>query len=219
MRARRSEGERSSPSNYDISVWSGFNEQGVLNYRKNYTLFAPHDIPGVVDFLGGDRAAEAFLDDLFDNGIYYVGDEFSMHAPYIYNFCGMPWKTQRRVYDIVNTYYLPSPSGLPGNDDCGQLSAWYLFSAMGFYPMCPGSPEYQLGVPCLPEVVLHLPNGRDFRIVCENFGPGRCYVRQVTLNGRRLTRPVIRHEDLLAGGELRFTVEDTPATDCYEERL
>lgn len=219
VRARRSDGEWSSPSDYDISVWSGFNEQGVLNYRKNYTLFAPHDIPGVVDFLGGDRAAEAFLDDLFDNGIYYVGDEFSMHAPYIYNFCGMPWKTQRRVYDIVNTYYLPSPSGLPGNDDCGQLSAWYLFSAMGFYPMCPGSPEYQLGVPCLPEVVLHLPNGRDFRIVCENFGPGRCYVRQVTLNGRRLTRPVIRHEDLLAGGELRFTVGDTPATDCYEERL
>lgn len=88
--------------------------------------------------MGGNDAMAAFLDDIFDNGIYYVGDEFSMHAPYMYNLCGMPWKTQRRVYDIVNTYYLPQPSGLPGNDDCGQLSAWYLFSAMGFYPMCPG---------------------------------------------------------------------------------
>lgn len=135
--------------------------------------------------MGGNDAMAAFLDDIFDNGIYYVGDEFSMHAPYMYNLCGMPWKTQRRVYDIVNTYYLPQPSGLPGNDDCGQLSAWYLFSAMGFYPMCPGSTEYQLGIPCLPEIILHLPNGRDFRIVCEISDPATATYNRSPSTGKR----------------------------------
>lgn len=218
VRARRSDGTWADVSDYDISVWSGFTEKGALDYRKNYTLFAPHDVPGLIDFLGGDDAAEAFLDDIFDNGIYYVGDEFSMHAPYMYNLCGKPWKTQQRVHDIVNTYYLPSPSGLPGNDDCGQLSAWYLFSAMGFYPMCPGSTEYQLGVPSLPEVVLHLPNGRDFRIVCEGFGPDNRYVQSAFLNGKRLARPAIDHADLLRGGELRFVLGKTPAKTCYSAR-
>lgn len=215
VRARRSDGSWAATDDYDISVWSGFNEQGALNYRKNYTLFAPHDVPALIEFLGGADAMAAFLDDLFDNGIYYVGDEFSMHAPYMYNLCGMPWKTQRRVYDIVNTYYRPAASGLPGNDDCGQLSAWYLFSAMGFYPMCPGSDEYQIGVPLLPEILLHLPSGRELRIVCDNFGPGNCYVHSVTLNGRALDRPVIRHEELLQGGTLRFTVGDTPSEHCF----
>ena len=218
VRARRSDGTWAAPSDYNISVWSGFNETGALNYRKNYTLFAPHDVPALIEFMGGNDAMAAFLDDIFDNGIYYVGDEFSMHAPYMYNLCGMPWKTQRRVYDIVNTYYLPQPSGLPGNDDCGQLSAWYLFSAMGFYPMCPGSTEYQLGIPCLPEIILHLPNGRDFRIVCENFGSGNCYVRSVTLNGKALERPAIDHADILRGGELRFSVADTPSETCFTSK-
>ena len=218
MRARRSDGTWAAPSDYNISVWSGFNETGALNYRKNYTLFAPHDVPALIEFMGGNDAMAAFLDDIFDNGIYYVGDEFSMHAPYMYNLCGMPWKTQRRVYDIVNTYYLPQPSGLPGNDDCGQLSAWYLFSAMGFYPMCPGSTEYQLGVPCLPEIILHLPNGRDLRIVCENFGSGNCYVQSVTLNGKALERPAIEHADILRGGELRFSVADTPSETCFTSK-
>lgn len=215
VRARRSDGSWADPSDYDISVWSGFTPQGVLNYRKNYTLFAPHDVGSLIDFLGGNDELETFLDDIFDKGIYYVGDEFSMHAPYLYNLCGKPWKTQRRVYDIVNTCYLPSPCGLPGNDDCGQLSAWYLFSAMGFYPMCPGSTEYQLGVPCLPEAVLNLPEGKRFRIVCDNYGPGRCYVQSVTLDGMRLRRPVIDHADILRGGELRFVVDDTPCMNCY----
>ena len=218
VRARRSDGTWAAPSDYNISVWSGFNETGALNYRKNYTLFAPHDVPALIEFMGGNDAMAAFLDDIFDNGIYYVGDEFSMHAPYMYNLCGMPWKTQRRVYDIVNTYYLPQPSGLPGNDDCGQLSAWYLFSAMGFYPMCPGSTEYQLGIPCLPEIILHLPNGRDFRIVCENFGSGNCYVQSVTLNGKALERPAIDHADILRGGELRFSVADTPSKTCFTSK-
>lgn len=218
VRARRSDGTWAAPSDYNISVWSGFNETGALNYRKNYTLFAPHDVPALIEFMGGNDAMAAFLDDIFDNGIYYVGDEFSMHAPYMYNLCGMPWKTQRRVYDIVNTYYLPQPSGLPGNDDCGQLSAWYLFSAMGFYPMCPGSTEYQLGIPCLPEIILHLPNGRDFRIVCENFGSGNCYVQSVTLNGKALERPAIEHADILRGGELRFSVADTPSETCFTSK-
>lgn len=216
VRARRSDGTWADPSDYQISVWSGFTPEGALNYRKNYTLFAPHDIRTLIDFLGGDDEMEAFLDDLFDNGIYYVGDEFSMHAPYLYNLCGKPWKTQRRIYDIVNAYYLPSPSGLPGNDDCGQLSAWYLFGAMGFYPMCPGSTEYQLGVPSLPEVVLHLPGGKRFRIVTVNYGPGRCYVQSAMLNGKPLRRPVIDHADLLRGGELRFVVGDKPCETCYE---
>ena len=194
----------------------GFNPKGVYNYKKNYTLFVPHDVPELIRFLGGTDSLAVFMDELFDKDIYYVGDEFVMHAPYMYNLCKRPWMTQKRIYDIVNKYYLPTPSGLPGNDDCGQLSSWYIFSAMGFYPMCPASIEYQLGVPCLPGFVLHLPQNRTFTIKTKNFGKGNCYVRAVYLNGKPHRSSVITHSDIINGGEILFELTDKPAYNWFQ---
>ncbi|GHT15348.1 hypothetical protein AGMMS4956_15100 [Bacteroidia bacterium] len=206
VRGRHSNGTWAHPDDYDISLWSGFNKKGVDNYRRNYTLFAPHDVETIAQFLGGNDSLVTFLDYLFDNDIYYVGDEFVMHAPYMYNVCGQPWKTQQRVSEIVNKYYLPSASGLPGNDDCGQLSSWYLFSAMGFYPMCPGKAEYQLGIPCLPEIVLHLSNGKTFTVKAKKIGNDNNYVQSVTLNGKPYLSTVLKHEDIVRGGEMVFAL-------------
>lgn len=216
VRARKADGSWSHPEDYDISVWSGFNPKGVYNYKKNYTLFVPHDVPELIRFLGGTDSLAVFMDELFDKDIYYVGDEFVMHAPYMYNLCKKPWMTQKRIYDIVNKYYLPTPSGLPGNDDCGQLSSWYIFSAMGFYPMCPASIEYQLGVPCLPGFVLHLPQNRTFTIKTKNFGKGNCYVRAVYLNGKPHRSSVITHSDIINGGEILFELTDKPAYNWFQ---
>ena len=216
VRARKADGSWSNPEDYDISVWSGFNPKGVYNYKKNYTLFVPHDVPELIRFLGGTDSLAVFMDELFDKDIYYVGDEFVMHAPYMYNLCKRPWMTQKRIYDIVNKYYLPTPSGLPGNDDCGQLSSWYIFSAMGFYPMCPASIEYQLGVPCLPGFVLHLPQNRTFTIKTKNFGKGNCYVRAVYLNGKPHRSSVITHSDIINGGEILFELTDKPAYNWFQ---
>lgn len=207
VRGRKADGTWAASDDYAISVWSGFNPQGVYNYKKNYTLFVPHNVPELINFLGGNDSLAIFMDELFDKDIYYVGDEFAMHAPYMYNVCQKPWMTQKRIHEIVNKYYLPLPSGLPGNDDCGQLSSWYIFSAMGFYPMCPGSTEYQLGVPCLPGFVIHLPGNKTFTIKTKNFDKKNCYVRSVKLNGKLLEGTTISHEDIVRGGELEFELK------------
>lgn len=216
VRARNADGSWSDPNDYNISVWSGFSKQGVSNYKKNYTLFVPHDVPELINFLGGTDSLAVFMDELFDKDIYYVGDEFVMHAPYMYNLCKKPWMTQKRIHDIVTKYYLPTPSGLPGNDDCGQLSSWYIFSAMGFYPLCPGSVEYQLGVPCLPGFVIRLPNNKTFAVKTKNFGKGNCYVRSVYLNGKPHHKTVITHSDIINGGEIVFELTDTPERNWFK---
>ncbi|MEG2239823.1 MAG: glycoside hydrolase family 92 protein [Alistipes sp.] len=147
---------------------------------------------------------------------YYVGDEFVMHAPYMYNVCKKPWLTQQRVREIINKYYLPIPSGLPGNDDCGQLSSWYLFSAMGFYPMCPGSDVYEIGSPSLEQVLINLPNGKQFNIKTENFAKENYYVQSLTLNGKPYKSTTLKHSDIICGGELVFILGDTPNKEWFD---
>lgn len=216
VRGRNADGSWADPYDYGISVWSGFNRQGVENYRKNYTLFAPHDVDAVKEFLGGDDSLAVFLEKLFEEDIYYVGDEFVMHAPYMYNACGKPWLTQQRVREILSKYYLPVPSGLPGNDDCGQLSAWYLFSVMGFYPMCPGSDLYEIGSPGISGCTINLPDGKKFRIRAEGFSGENVYVKGLYLNGRPWRKTQISHKDILAGGELLFVLSPEPCYDWFE---
>jgi len=215
-RGKNKDGSWAHPDDYAISVWSGFSKQGVDNYRMNYTLFAPQDVPAIMDFLGGADSMSVFLDHLFDNDIYYVGDEFVMHAPYMYNICKKPWLTQKRISDILNKYYLPLPSGLPGNDDCGQLSSWYIFSAMGFYPICPGSTEYQIGVPNLPEIAINLPDGKKFRIKADNISKENIYIQSLTLNGKDYRKLTIDHSDIVNGGELVFTLGKEPNKTWFE---
>ncbi|WP_319268660.1 GH92 family glycosyl hydrolase [uncultured Draconibacterium sp.] len=219
VRAKNRDGSWCHPDDGQISLWSGYSPKEVYNYKKNYTLAAPHNVPALIDFLGSNDNMTRFLDELFEEDIYYVGDEFSMHAPYMYNFADMPWRTQERVSNIVANYYLPVSGGLPGNDDCGQLSSWYIFSAMGFYPLCPGSADYQIGTPCLPDVAINLNNGIKFRIKANNISPKNIYIQSATLNGEVYSKTVLNHYDILKGGELVFEMGDKPSSWGTDEEV
>ncbi|WP_420236183.1 GH92 family glycosyl hydrolase [Telmatobacter bradus] len=175
-----------------------------------YTFFVPQDIPGLVDVLGGKTRFAEKLDQLFASGYYDHGNEPSHHLAYLYDFVGESWKTQQQVRSILEREYSNSPSGLAGNDDCGQISAWYVFSALGFYPVSPGIPRYQIGSPLFEDAVLELPNGKTLHIVARGAASGKKYIRSVTWNGAVLDHAWITHEQISQGGELVFTLADHP---------
>ena len=207
----------------------------AINYGSDYTegnawqysWFVPQDQGGLFRLLGGDAAAVAKLDAMFDYdnskldyshaediagliGQYIHGNEPSHHVAYLYVLAGQPWRTQERLAQIVASQYKPTPEGLSGNDDLGQMSAWLVFTALGFYPVAPGSNEYVIGRPFVNRATLTLSNGRRFTIIADGLSDANRYVGRVTLDGKPLTRSVIRHEDILKGGELRFTMQATP---------
>jgi predicted alpha-1,2-mannosidase len=180
--------------------------------------------------MGGDRSFLRKLDQLFDAkvdpasfanvedisgliGFYAHGNEPSHHIGYLYVYAGAPWKTQERLAQIVSSQYQPSPGGLAGNDDLGQMSAWLLFTSFGFYPVTPGSGEYVIGRPFVNRAVLHLPNGKQFTVVVDNLSDTNGYVGSVQLNGKPLTRTYLRHEEIMAGGELHFVMQSRPNKD------
>jgi len=139
-------------------------------------------------------------------GQYIHGNEPSHHLAYLYVYAQAPARTQERLRQIVESQYRPAPDGLVGNDDLGQMSAWLLFTALGFYPVAPGSNEYVIGRPFVDEATLHLPNGKTFKVVAEHLDSSNAYVRSVTLNGQPLSRLFLRHEEIMQGGELRFVM-------------
>ena len=139
-------------------------------------------------------------------GQYIHGNEPSHHLAYLYVYAHAPARTQERLRQIVESQYRPAPDGLVGNDDLGQMSAWLLFTALGFYPVAPGSNEYVIGRPFVDEATLHLANGNTFKVVAEHLDASNAYVRSVTLNGHPLSRSFLRHEELMQGGELRFVM-------------
>ncbi|MCU4163636.1 GH92 family glycosyl hydrolase [Carboxylicivirga caseinilyticus] len=191
-----------------------------------YSWYVPHDVNGLINCFGGADIFEAKLDSLFtvshgeeydgtDDiqgriGQYWHGNEPSHHITYFYNYIGKPWKGQKLIREIINTQYGNKPNSLCGNDDCGQMSAWYIFSAMGFYPVAPSSGYYVLGSPELPEVTMNLSNGKQFKVVSENYGEENYYVKKVSLNGEELKRSWISVEEVLSGGELVFEMSSTP---------
>lgn len=132
------------------------------------------------------------------------GNEPSHHIPYLFNYAGQPHKTQFRVRHIIDTKYLPTPDGLSGNDDCGQMSAWYIFSALGFYPVAPGSDRYDLGSPLVTEAVIKLENGKTFTISTANQSHENVHVRKAELNGQKLDRLFITQREIMNGGKLVF---------------
>ncbi|WP_114229167.1 MULTISPECIES: GH92 family glycosyl hydrolase [Sphingomonas] len=207
----------------------------AINYGSDYTegnawqysWFVPQDQAALFAALGGDAAVVAKLDAMFDYdnskldyshaediagliGQYIHGNEPSHHVAYLYNYAGAPWKTQGRLKQIVDSQYKPTPDGLSGNDDLGQMSAWLLFTGLGFYPVTPGSLEYVIGRPFVNRAVLHLPNGRTFTVSADGLDDQRPYVGSVTLNGRPLTRSFITHREIMAGGELHFVMQAAP---------
>jgi predicted alpha-1,2-mannosidase len=169
-----------------------------------YTFFVPQDLPGLINALGGNAAFIAKLDQLFAKGYYDQGNEPSHNIAYLYDYAGAPGKTQQHVRDLLDSKYLDRTDGLSGNDDCGQMSGWYVLSALGFYPVSPGIPEYALATPRFDDITLTMPGSQSLHIVAKGAEAGKFYARKITLNGVTLDRPFLTHKQLLAGGELVF---------------
>ncbi len=176
----------------------------------HYTWFVPHDVQGLIDRLGGRNAFVERLDTLFEQGLYWHGNEPSHQIAFLYSFAGAPWKTQQRVRQIMEEEYGAGPGGLSGNDDAGQMSAWYVFAAVGLYPVAPGAPYYVLSSPTFERVTFHLQNGRTFTIEGKGASAQNRYIQRARLNGKVYDQPWISHFDLLRGGRLELTLGPVP---------
>ena len=189
-----------------------------------YTWHVQHDVPGLIELMGGEEPFLNKLDSVFTVelvtnqsdvtgliGQYAHGNEPSHHVTYLYALAGRPERTQELVREIFDTQYRPEPDGLCGNDDCGQMSAWYMFSAMGFYPVDPVSAKYVFGAPQMPRFVLNLAGGKTFTIEARGLSEANKYVKSIELNGKPYTLPYITHEDIVRGGTLVYNMTDSPA--------
>lgn len=224
IRARKADGSFREPFDPTaINYGSDYTEGNAWQY----SWFMPQDQGGLIRALGGDTATVKKLDAMFDFdnskldyshaediagliGQYIHGNEPSHHVAYLYGYAGQPWRTQERLKQIVESQYKPTPDGLSGNDDLGQMSAWLVFTGLGFYPVTPGSNQYVIGRPFADRATLNLPNGKHFAIVADGLSDRNRYVGQVLLNGRPLKQGYITHEQITAGGELRFRMAATP---------
>lgn len=176
-----------------------------------YLFAALHDIPGTIALLGGDAAFNAKLDEHFAGGHNQHDNEPSHHYGYLYDFGGQPWKTQAMVRKIARESYSNTPTGVLGNEDCGQMSAWYIFTAMGFYPVNPVSKAYMIGSPLYSRVTLNLPNGKTFVVSATNNSEDHPYIQSATLNGKPLDIPIVTYDQIEAGGELSFIMGSKPS--------
>jgi predicted alpha-1,2-mannosidase len=175
-----------------------------------YTFFVPQDVAGLIALVGGREAFVRKLDALFDGKFYDHGNEPSHHIAYLYDYAGAPWKSQQRLHQVMEDQYRDGPGGLAGNEDGGQMSAWYVLSALGMYPVAPGVPVYELGTPVFEAATLHLSGGRTFTIRAPGAAAGRFYIQSARLNGKALRRPWIEHREILNGGELVFVMGAAP---------
>lgn len=176
----------------------------------HYTWYVPHDVYGLIDIIGGKDAFVAKLDSMFSENRYWHGNEPCHQIAFMFNYVGQPWKTVDAVRHIMDTEYIDAPGGLSGNDDAGQMSAWYMFAAIGLYPVCPGSEYYILSAPTFPEVEFRLENGKIFVISAPGVSPEKRYVKSVRLNGKDYTANYISHDDIISGGVMEFEMTDTP---------
>lgn len=223
------------PKKTDGTFRSGFDvlsthDQGFIEGNAwNYSLYVPHDPATMITMMGGPKKFNDHLDSLFSMylpdryfaeteditregiiGNYVHGNEPAHHVAYLYNWSGQPWKTQSKVRMILKKQYQAAPDGLGGNDDCGQMSAWYLFSSLGFYPVAPGSLQYAIGSPLVVEAAISLENGNRFMINTRNQGENNVYVQKVELNGKAIDSFLLSHEDILKGGELTYYMGSKP---------
>jgi predicted alpha-1,2-mannosidase len=223
VRARNSDGNFREPFDPAVAGNGDYTEGNAWQY----SWYAPQDTAELIRRMGGDQRFVRKLDELFDAkvdpasfanvedisglvGFYAHGNEPSHHIGYLYVYAGSPWRTQQRLAQIVESQYRATPDGLAGNDDLGQMSAWLLFTSLGFYPVTPGSGEYVLGRPFVNRAVLNLPNGRHFTITVDHLSEANGYVGSVRLNDKPLTRTYLRHEEIMAGGELHFAMQSRP---------
>ncbi|MDR6517226.1 GH92 family glycosyl hydrolase [Chryseobacterium camelliae] len=207
----------------DFNALSTHGQGFIEGNSWNYSFFVPQNPEELIKIMGGKKKFASRLDELFTMhlpdeffadteditregiiGGYVHGNEPAHHVAYLYNWAGQPWKTQAQVRKILNMQYKAAPDGLGGNDDTGQMSAWYILSALGIYPVAPGSDEYAIGSPAVDSAVLTLENGKTFSIEAIGQGPENVYVKKVLLNGKEIKNFMLRHSDIMNGGKLSF---------------
>jgi predicted alpha-1,2-mannosidase len=209
--------------------------QGARDYFTEvdswiYSFSVQHDPAGLIRLMGGRDAFNGKLDRLFVEqygtskwhfldqfpdatglvGLYAQGNEPSFHIPYLYDFSGQPWKTQQRVRQLMDLWYGDGPLGIPGDDDGGATSSWYVLSAMGFYPVCPGSPVYEIGSPIFSRAVIRMGNGKEFTIIANHVSAQNKYIQSARLNGKPLGKPWFSHSEIAGGGSLILEMDDKP---------
>lgn len=225
MRGLDSKGQWRTPFNPRSS--NHRNDDYCEGNAWQWSWFAPHDVDGLVKLMGGRKAFINKLDSLFTVsselegkqvsvdisgmiGQYAHGNEPSHHITHLYNYVGQPYKTQALVDSVLNTLYSNAPDGLSGNEDCGQMSAWYVLNAMGFYQVCPGKPIYSIGRPLFNKVKIALANGKTFTIIAHNNSRNNKYIQKMSLNGKILKTPFFTHKDIVDGSTLELTMGDKP---------
>lgn len=229
VRGRKEDG--SWRENFDPTEWGGpFTEGNAWHWT--WSVF--HDVPGLIQLIGGDEAFGKKLDGVFytppdvnvgsyggmihemtemvaaNMGQYAHGNQPIQHMLYLYNYAGQPWKAQARVREALTRLYHPTPDGLCGDEDTGQMSAWYVFSAIGFYPVCPGTDEYVIGSPLFDRATITLADGKKFVITANQNGPQRPYIREAKLNGAKFEKTFLTHNQIIKGGELTFEMTSAP---------
>jgi len=230
MRGRKLDGSWSEPFHPRYSAhWQ---TPYVEGNAWQWTWYVPHDVEGLIELMGGPELFAIKLDSLFTItsevlgeekssdisgliGQYAHGNEPSHHIAYMFNMVDRPWKTQEIVSEILDQFYTDQPDGLCGNEDCGQMSAWYILSSMGFYPICPGDVRYSIGRPSFDKVEIDVPNEKVFSVITENRSEANPYVQEVLLNGVKLSEPFISHSDIEAGSTLIFVMG--PEKDVFWE--
>ena len=223
-------------------VWRSPFQPNASNHRSDdycegvawqWTWFVPHDVEGLVDLMGGREKFITKLDSLFSIasqlegdlissdisgliGLYAHGNEPSHHIVHLYNYVGQPWKTQELVDSILYGQYSDSVDGLSGNEDCGQMSAWYIMNAMGIYQVAPGCPVYSIGRPLFERLVVHLTNGKEFTVEAENVSRRNKYVQKLYVNGEEWEHPFINHRTIMEGATLHFVMGNKPANEIAD---
>ena len=225
MRGLDSKGKWRTPFNPRAS--NHRNDDYCEGTAWQWTWFVPHDVEGLVGLMGGEDAFVGKLDSLFTAssqmegevvsaditgliGQYAQGNEPSHHVIHMYNYVNRPWQTQELLDRVFKEQYRNDPDGLSGNEDCGQMSAWYILNSMGFYQVCPGKPVYSIGRPIFDKVVINLPENKTFTITALNNSKENKYIQAVKLNGKDLVTPFFEHKDMINGGTLEFVMTNQP---------
>ncbi len=211
-RGRHEDGSWDSP--FDPAKTASYITEGL---PFQYTFFVPQDIPGLIEWVGGREVFISKLDELFSRGLYDHGNEPSHHIAYLYDNAGAAWKTQEHVRTLLETQYSDGAAGLAGNDDAGQMSAWFVMSALGFYAVNPGTPVYEIGVPLYDDATIRFDDGKLFRIRAAGTSASKRYIHSATLNGIPLHRYWLKHSEIVAGGELVFEMSAEPTRDWPEK--
>ena len=227
MRGKDSKGNWRTPF-YPHKYIAEMNKRDITEGTNwQYTWYVPHDVQGLANLMGGKKEFERMPDKLFSHrsgeeisegsedipgriGEYWHGNEPAHHIIYLYDYIGKPWKTQKLVREVMNKFYGNRPDSLSGNDDCGQMSAWYVFNALGFYPVAPSSGYYVIGTPCVKEAEVSLGNGKKFIMKAKNFSSENIYIQSVILNGKKWDKTYIPYEEVHNGGKLIFVLGKKP---------